>query len=75
MSTIYSCTGFGLPEEIYDDKYFYVLQNVRSKRYTIVKELNEFSQQTPHQLVVTGWPNKLAIKLEKILTGEQFIKC
>lgn len=65
-------TGSSLPEEIYDDKLFYLLQGKRSKRYMIVKELNEFSQQTPHQLVVTGWPNKLLFKLEKILTGEQF---
>jgi len=65
-------TGCSLPEEIYDDKLFYLLQGKRSKLYTIVKEINEFSQQTPHQLVVTGWPNKLRFKLEKILTGEQF---
>lgn len=75
-------TGHPLPEEVFENTLYYLLQGDRKGRKILVKSMNDFSSHTPHQLLISGWPltyisattKKGNSKIEDIISNKRFIK-
>lgn len=75
-------TGHPLPEEVFENTLYHLLQGDRKGRKILVKSMNDFSSHTPHQLLISGWPlyyisattQKGNPKIENIISNKRFIK-
>ena len=75
-------TGNSLPEEVFENTLYHLLQGDRKGRKILVKSMNDFSSHTPHQLLISGWPFKYISattqkgnpKIENIISNKRFIK-
>lgn len=75
-----SVIGQNLPEEVFDETLFWLLQGKRKDRQIIDRNVKQFSIMTPHQLKITGWPKeyiesrtkKGRIKVHSVLICEKF---
>ena len=74
-------TGNPLPEEVFENTLYHLLQGDRKGRKILVKSMDDFSSQTPHQLLISGWPlyyisattQKGNPKIENIISNKRFI--
>lgn len=51
-----SVIGQNLPEEVFEDNLYWLLQGSRKNRQIIDLNVRQFSITTPHQLEIIGWP-------------------
>ena len=72
--------GQNLPEEVFEDTLYWLLQGKRKDRQIIDRNVKQISLMTPHQLQIIGWPKeyidsrtkKGRVKVHSILICEKF---
>jgi len=72
--------GLDLPEEVFEETLYWLLQGSRKDRAVIDRNVKQFSLMTPHQLQIVGWPKeyivsktkKGRVKVHSILISEKF---
>ncbi len=50
--------GQNLPEEVFENTLYWLLQGKRKDRQIIDRNVKQISIMTPHQLHITGWPRE-----------------
>lgn len=75
-------TGQSLPEEVFEDTFYHLLQGKRKSRCLIERSVKDFSSHTSHQLLISGWPihyitartKKGNYKIENIISNKKFVR-
>ena len=72
--------GQNLPEDVFEETLYWLLQGGRKNRQTIDRNVKQISLMTPYQLQIVGWPReyiegrtkKGRIKIHSVLICEKF---